>query len=102
MKLVEVNDKRTIRDFLELPVGLYKEHPNWIRPLDKDIEAVFDPKINPNFKNGEAIRYILVSDSGKTIGRVAAFINENTKNAGDFPVGGMGFFECIDDKQAAF
>ena len=102
MKLVEVKDKRAVREFLEFPVKLYREHPNWIRPLDKDIEAVFNPKLNRNFDNGEAIRWILTDDQGKTIGRVAAFINESTKNAGEFPVGGMGFFECIEDKQAAF
>ena len=102
MKLVEVNDKRTKREFLDFPAALYRNDPNWIRPLDKDIEAVFDPKINRNFDKGEAIRWLLVDDKGKTIGRIAAFINESTKNAGDFPVGGMGFFECIEDKQAAF
>ncbi len=102
MKLVQVTDKRTVREFLDLPTALYSNHPKWIRPLDKDIEAVFDPKQNPNFEKGEAIRWILTDDSGKTIGRVAAFINESTKNAGDFPVGGMGFFECIEDKQAAY
>ena len=102
MKLVEVKDKRTVREFLEFPAALYREHKNWIRPLDKDIEAVFDPKINRNFDTGEAIRWILKDDAGKTIGRVAAFVNESTKNSGDFPVGGMGFFECIEDKQAAF
>lgn len=102
MKLVEVKDKRAIKEFLEFPVELYRTHPNWIRPLDKDIEAVFDPKINRNLDKGEAIRWLLKDDKGKTIGRVAAFINESTKNAGDFPVGGMGFFECIEDKQAAF
>ncbi|HSI90022.1 MAG TPA: hypothetical protein VK927_02850 [Adhaeribacter sp.] len=101
MKLVEVTDKSTRREFLEFPVRLYKNEKNWIRPLDQDIEAVFDPKKNPNFENGEAIRWLLTNDQGETIGQVAAFINGSTKNSGDFPVGGMGFFECINDQQAA-
>jgi hypothetical protein len=102
MQLVEVTDSRTRKEFLEFPARLYKNEPNWIRPLDHEIEPVFDPKKNPNFKGGEAIRWLLTDDKGETIGRVAAFINANTKNSGDFPVGGMGFFECIDDKAAAF
>jgi hypothetical protein len=33
---------------------------------------------------------------------VAAFIDRNTAYKQDQPTGGMGFFECINDKQAAF
>jgi hypothetical protein len=45
-QLVEVHpgQKANIKAFLELPVGLYKGNPHWIRPLDKDIEEVFDKK----------------------------------------------------------
>ncbi len=36
------------------------------------------------------------------IGRIAAFINKKYKNKGDdVPVGGIGFFECINDQDAA-
>ncbi|EMR01362.1 hypothetical protein [Cesiribacter andamanensis] len=44
MHVREVGDAQTRRQFLELPVQLYKNEPNWIRPLDQDIEGVFDPK----------------------------------------------------------
>ena len=46
MKLIEVNDKKTAKAFLMLPVRLYKKEKHWIRPLDKDIESVFDPTKN--------------------------------------------------------
>ncbi len=101
MQLIEVNDARTRKEFLEFPARLYKNEKNWIRPLDNDIEAVFDPKKNLNFEKGEAIRWLLTDDKGKTIGQVAAFINASTKNTGEFPVGGMGFFECINNQAAA-
>ncbi|KAA9331813.1 hypothetical protein [Adhaeribacter soli] len=102
MQLIEVTDSHTRKEFLEFPVRLYKNEKHWIRPLDHEIEEVFDPRKNPNFKGGEAIRWLLTDDKGETIGRVAAFINPNTKNAGAFPVGGMGFFECVNDRTAAF
>lgn len=102
MQLIEVTDKRTAREFLLLPVRLYRNDPNWIRPLDKDIDQVFDPKRNKAFRHGEAIRWILQDASGTTIGRVAAFVNKKYKTKGDaVPVGGMGFFECSNDQQAA-
>ncbi|MFY0591886.1 hypothetical protein [Roseivirga sp.] len=102
MRVLQVQDKYTQKEFLQVAVKLYAEEKNWIRPLDKDIEAVFDPSKNKNFRNGEAIRWILVDDNNKSIGRVAAFINQKTAKSYDQPTGGMGFFECVNDQEAAF
>ncbi|MCZ6693461.1 MAG: hypothetical protein O6939_06120 [Bacteroidetes bacterium] len=101
MKIIKVQDSHTRKEFLLLPVRLYKNEPHYIRPLDKDIEAVFDLKKNRFFRHGECIRWILENDSGVTIGRVAAFIDQKTAKKGDFPVGGLGFFECINDQEMA-
>ena len=103
MKLLEVKpgDKALIKEFLEIPARLHMDDPNFIRPLDKDIEFVFDPAKNKFWRHGKAIRWILQDGSGKTIGRVAAFINERTAKTEDQPTGGMGFFVCIDNQEAA-
>lgn len=103
MKVTEVTTPRHIKEFLHFPVKLYKNTPAWIRPLDKDIEVVFDREKNKAFRHGDCIRWILQDDSGATIGRVAAFVNEKTSKKGnDQPTGGIGFFECINDREAAF
>lgn len=102
MKIIEVKDKKQIREFLELPVALYKNEKNWIRPLDKDIEIVFDPKKNKYFRHGECTRWIIKNSKGETTGRVAAFINRKTMNKESQPTGGMGFFECVNDRETAF
>jgi hypothetical protein len=102
MKIIEVQSKKERKEFLQFPVRLYKDSATWIRPLDSDIEQVFDPKKNKTFRSGEAIRWILKDDANKTIGRIAAFINRKTVNkANDQPTGGTGFFECINDQNAA-
>ncbi|MBT1702656.1 hypothetical protein [Chryseosolibacter indicus] len=103
MNIFEVVTPQQKKEFLTLPVKLYKNEPNWIRPLDKDIENVFDKEKNKTFRHGECIRWILVDDSGQTIGRVAAFVNNKIVHKGnDQPTGGMGFFECINNQKAAF
>src|SRR4051812_1471722 len=103
MRIIEVSSPQHIRDFLLLPVKLYKNEKNWIRPLDKDIESVFDPEKNKTFRHGKCIRWILRNDNGDIIGRVAAFVNDKIVSKGnDQPTGGIGFFECINDQQAAF
>jgi hypothetical protein len=103
MKTKEVVSEVDKKEFLLFPLALYKNIPNWIRPLDKDVENVFDPEKNKTFRHGEVIRWILQNDQGATIGRVAAFIDQKTLNKGNNqPTGGMGFFECIKDQKAAF
>ncbi len=99
--MLEVDTPEKVNRFLELPLSIYKDDPEWIRPLNKDIEQVFDIKSNKTFRHGEAIRWILVDDKDRTIGRIAAFVNKKTSDKNDQPTGGIGFFECIDDQHTA-
>lgn len=104
--LTEVNNLHTHKQFLSVPLSLYRDDKHWIRPLDEDIESVFDPKKNKHFRQGEAIRWILTDEQGTAIGRVAAFIHysevEKEKKKNRLAAGGMGFFECINNHEAAF
>ena len=99
MQMHEVKTDADKQQFIEIAIDIYKDDPNWIRPLDKDINEVFDPEKNKFFKRGECTRWLLKNDNGKTIGRIAAFVNRQYKQ--EQPTGGIGFFECINDQQAA-
>ena len=99
MKMHEVTTGEHRQQFLQLAVEIYKNDPHWIRPLDKDINAVFDPEQNKFFKRGECTRWLLRDDAGKITGRIAAFVNRQYKQ--EQPTGGVGFFECVDNKAAA-
>ncbi len=102
MQIFPVTTAADALDFLKLPLSIYKNDPNWIQPLDKDVLDVFDEKKNKAFRHGKLQRWILKDDTKKIIGRIAAFTNTKYKNKGDdVPVGCMGFFECINDKAAA-
>ena len=101
MKVTEVLSENDAREFLLLPVNIYSDDPNWIRPLDKDIEIVFDRKKNKFFRHGNCTRFLLKNDQGVPIGRIAAFYNERTSKKEIQPTGGIGFFECPNDPNAA-
>jgi hypothetical protein len=102
MQLTEVSDKKGSQDFILVNVEINRGNPEYIRPLDKDIHLVFDPEKNKAFRHGECIRWILLDDNGKKIGRIAAFINRKYKNKNDnMVVGGIGFFDCINNQEAA-
>jgi hypothetical protein len=101
MQLIEVKDKKTRKQFLDIARKIYKGDPAWVCPLDMDIEKVFDPDQNIFFKDGDAIRWILKDDQGNLIGRIAAFYNKRKAIRFQQPTGGAGFFECINDQEAA-
>jgi hypothetical protein len=101
MQVKEVTDKKTAGIFLRLPRILYRNDPNWICPLDNEIEAVFDEKRNSFFAHGICKRWILLDQQNNAVGRIAAFINHEKAFGNSLPTGGVGFFECINSPEAA-
>ena len=101
MSIREVQDSKSEKEFHQLPFQIYKNDPHWIPHLKQDVEKVFDPQKNKFFRHGRIKRWIMEKD-GKTIGRIAAFIDERKNKKEGKEVGGVGFFECINDKEAAF
>ncbi|HEU4575984.1 MAG TPA: hypothetical protein VFS36_13360 [Chitinophagaceae bacterium] len=102
MQLTEVTTPGLAKDFIQVNVLLNQDNPNYVRPLDKDINQVFDSQKNKAFRHGEVTRWILKNEKGELIGRIAAFVNKKYKTKGDdVPVGGVGFFDCINNQAAA-
>ncbi|SMD17424.1 hypothetical protein SAMN04488101_12319 [Pedobacter nyackensis] len=102
MQITTVSGKRSRKDFLATARFIYKDDKNWICPLDQDIENIFDPEKNPFHQHGKCIRWVLQDDNGNNIGRIAAFINDKKAYQYEQPTGGIGFFECVNNQEAAF
>ncbi|MDP2336452.1 MAG: GNAT family N-acetyltransferase [Bacteroidota bacterium] len=101
MQLIEVTDKQTKKLFHQVPHLIYKNDPDWPCPLHEMVESIFDPAKNSSFKSGEAIRWILTDERGKLLGRIGAFVNRKKAFTFDQPTGGCGFFECVNNQEAA-
>ncbi len=102
MQLIAVSTPNLAKEFIRANVELNKRNKAYIRPIDKEINEVFDPEQNKAFRHGEATRWVLKDGEGRLIGRIAAFVNKKYKNKGDdVPIGGVGFFDCINDQAAA-
>jgi GNAT superfamily N-acetyltransferase len=101
MRLEEARDRRTVKDWMDLPWTIYRNDSNWIPHLRQDVEKVFDPAKNKLLKEGRAKRWVLFDDKGTAVGRIAAFVNPKTAYTEKQPTGGMGFFECINEHKAA-
>lgn len=99
MKAIKIVSHNHIQEFLDFPGRLLMNDPNYIRPLDQDIEQVFDVKKNKFFRSGECERFLFLNDKGETVGKVAVFISKKYKQSQ--PTGGIGFFDCINDQKTA-
>ena len=94
----EVQNTHQKKEFLDFPARLYQHDKNYIRPLDKDINEVFNPEKNKFYKNGECVRFLFKNKS-ETVGKIAVFINTSYEQ--NQPTGGIGFFDCINDQETA-
>jgi hypothetical protein len=102
VQIIEVKTPKDKKEFTDFPKRLYSGDPNWVCMLDSELEATFDPEKNITFQNGEAIRWILKDENGLTAGRIAAFFDRARSSVYRQPTGGIGFFEVIENIDAAF
>ena len=100
MEIIAVTTAAQAQSFLDMVQIIYQNDAVYVRPLDIEINNIFNPTTNNFHQHGEAARWIL-KDGDNTIGRVAAFINQKKAYSFEQPTGGMGFFECINNASAA-
>lgn len=94
MEFIEITNNW--KPFHAVPQRIYKNDPNWISPIESDIEAVFSPEANKTYANGESKCWVLLDDQQKPAGRIAAFIDHERNKTQPYPIGGIGFFDCIE------
>ena len=99
--LVVVDSRILVEEFLNLPSLINRGDKNWIRPLDEEVEKIFDKSKNKFFKSGDAVRWLLYDSKGDVAGRMAAFYDKRTAAKNSQLTGGIGFFDCINNKVAA-
>jgi len=101
MTITEVTNTKLEKAFIKVHHILYKDDPNWVCPLESDIISVFDPTQNLYYTGGSAKRWVMYDEQNNLVGRVAAFYNEKYFQQFGKKIGGIGFFECINNQQSA-
>lgn len=95
LSIISVTQAQHVKEFLEFPTRLHRNNKEYIRPLNQDVEKVFDKNKNKFFRHGECERFLCVDDEGNTLGKFAVFVNKKYKQ--EQPTGGIGFVDFIDD-----
>jgi GNAT superfamily N-acetyltransferase len=90
-------DKRKFIAFQWVP---YEGNPVWVPPLLAERRKLIDREKNPFYRHAE-LEMWLAERGGRVVGRIGAVVNENHIKEHDEKVGFFGFFECLDDREAA-
>jgi GNAT superfamily N-acetyltransferase len=93
-------DQRGLKEFLELPYGLYRNDPHWVPPLRIAVKELLDRRKHPFYRNAEAEFFVARRD-GRSVGRIAAIIDRGHNQFHEENAGFFGFFESIDDPAVA-
>ncbi|MCS7203791.1 MAG: hypothetical protein NZ809_05030 [Thermodesulfovibrio sp.] len=100
VKVLEVKDKRKLKEFVTFPLFLYKNDPFYASPLIKDMMEHLSEK-NPFFRRAKA-KFFIAYKEGKPVGRIASIVNYAHLDYHKDNVGFFGLFECINEKDVAF
>ena len=101
MSVLEINYENE-QLFFKVHPSIYNNDIFYIAPIQQDIKKIFNLQRNKLFKmGGQAKRWVLLNEQQEFIGRIAAFINPKTVQSQNMKVGGIGFFECINNQEAA-
>jgi hypothetical protein len=99
-----VQSKKDLNTFILFPYELYKKilkNPYWPAPLRIDEKTIFNKKKHPFYQHAE-LQEFLAFKNGRVVGRIAGTIDSQHHKYREEFVAYFGFFECIDDKEAAF
>ncbi|MCU0525664.1 MAG: hypothetical protein MUF72_12660 [Elainella sp. Prado103] len=99
---IEVRPVQTPQEaeqFLDLPAQVYANNPNWVPPFRSSVAKQFAPE-NPFFEYGRLQRF-LAFRQGQPVGRIVAAVNDRLIQREGQPIGLFGFFECLEDFEAA-
>ncbi|MFT5350485.1 MAG: GNAT superfamily N-acetyltransferase [Planctomycetota bacterium] len=90
-----VNNRREIKEFIDLPWSIYSDDPAWVAPLKLE-RRLHLSSLNPFFKHGKWQAWLAYCDS-VPVGRISAQIDDLHREIYGPNTGHFGFIEAIED-----
>ena len=99
VEVLEVKTKKQIKQFIEFPLKLYKDNPNFVPPLYGDEKKMFSPKY-VYYDQAEATCFNAYRN-GKMVGRVQAILQRVANEKWKQKRVRFTRFDSIDDQEVA-
>ena len=100
LELVEVKTPGQLRDFIRVPYSIYPRTSLYVPLLERELRKELSPDVNPFFRHAKAKYFIALKD-GSPAGRIASIVNSRHNEFHGDKTGFFGFFECVEDPEAA-
>ena len=98
LEIREVKTSRDVKEFIELPLRMYKRCPYFVPPLYSDEKKLI--KSGGGNENADAVFYLAVRD-GKTVGRIQGLIQKQYNAIHNTTQVRFTRFDCINDAEVA-
>lgn len=96
LEIRPVNSPALLKEFVDFPFQLYKNHPYWVPPLKASEMAWLQASTNPAFEHSD-VQLFLAYRKNQVVGRIAGIINHlETERLGDAHAR-FGWFDFEDD-----
>ena len=100
VRQIDVSSKGDVKKWIEFPFELYKGCAQWVPPLIEGERNLLDPTKHPFYQHSQA-DFFLAEVNGRTLGRIAAMENRRYNEHNRERAAFFGFFEVVEDIQAA-
>ncbi len=100
IEIREVKTRREQKQFVRLPLQIYRQDPAWVPPLELERLEFLDRHQHPFYRHGEATAYLAL-DGGHVVGRVLVSDDPLYNARHQENLGGFGMFECMNDLSTA-
>jgi len=98
--VIAVQSREEMQAFIDLPWTVYQADANWIPPIKAHLARLLNPGEHPFWR--QARRELFLARRGRqVVGRIAALVDEGYRRYQGEKMGGWGFFECLQDPEAA-
>jgi len=97
---VDLNSKKEIERFVQLPFRLYAGHPQWVPPFIVDVKTMMNPRKHPYYEHSD-VEFFIAEKEGEVLGRIAALENKPFNRYHDAKDAEFYLFECVNDQEVA-
>ena len=100
VRIIKIVNKRQMDDFVRLPYYIYKNTPQYVPDMDRDVRDLLDARKNPAFEFSD-IQPFLAYRSGKAVGRIVGIINRKANERWKKRDVRFSMLEFIDDAEVS-
>ena len=100
ISIKEVNDKKTLNDFVDFTYENYEGDKNFVPPLRSDYIKYVQGVDNDLNEAGPNIKYICYDD-GRVVGRLLVGVNNIINEYHGLKEGYISLFECVENYEYA-